>query len=35
VLHSHSLRMHGAPASPEQTPPIVTAEDVRNASASL
>jgi hypothetical protein len=35
VLHSHSLRMHGAPASPEQTPPIVTAEDVRNASPSL
>jgi SpoVK/Ycf46/Vps4 family AAA+-type ATPase len=35
VLHSRGLRMHGAPASPEQTPPIVTAEDVRNASPSL
>jgi hypothetical protein len=35
VLHSHGLRMHGAPASPEQAPPIVTAEDVRNASPSL
>ena len=35
VLHSHGLRMHGAPASPGQTPPIVTAEDVRNASSSL
>jgi hypothetical protein len=35
VLHSHSLRMHGAPPAAEQTPPIVTAEDVRNASPSL
>jgi hypothetical protein len=35
VLHSHALRMRGAPASPEKTPPIVTAEDVRNASPSL
>ena len=32
VLHSHALRIHSAPASPEQTPPIVSAEDVRNAS---
>jgi hypothetical protein len=35
VLHSHGLRMHGAPASPEQTPAIVTADDVRNARPSL
>jgi hypothetical protein len=35
VLYSHGLRMRGAPASPEQTPAIVTAEDVRNASPSL
>jgi hypothetical protein len=34
VLYSHGLRMHGAPASPEQ-PPVVTAEDVRNATPSL
>ena len=35
VLHSYGLRIHGAPASPEKTPPIVTAEDVRNATPSL
>lgn len=34
VLYSHGLRMHGAPASPEQAP-FVTAEDVRNARPSL
>jgi hypothetical protein len=34
VLYSHGLRMHGMPASAEQ-PPIVTAEDVRNARSSL
>jgi energy-coupling factor transporter ATP-binding protein EcfA2 len=36
VLHSYGLRIHGVPAAPgEKTPPIVTAEDVRNASPSL
>ncbi|MGP0092329.1 MAG: AAA family ATPase [Xanthobacteraceae bacterium] len=34
VLHSHGLRMHGEPVSPE-APSIVTAQDVRNASPSL
>jgi hypothetical protein len=33
VLHSRSLRLRGSP--PEQTAPLVTAEDVRNARPSL
>jgi energy-coupling factor transporter ATP-binding protein EcfA2 len=36
VLHSYGLRIHSTPpAAGEKTPPIVTAEDVRNASPSL
>jgi hypothetical protein len=34
VLYSHGLRIHGSPASAEQ-PPVVIAEDVRNARPSL
>jgi ATPase family associated with various cellular activities (AAA) len=35
VLHSYSLRIHGAPEAAGKTPPVVTAEDVRNATPSL
>lgn len=35
ALHSYGLRIHGAPEAAEKTPPVVTAEDVRNATPSL